>query len=48
VPLDAAYHQQITNEFRRLHPYGSEVPSPARVQEIMRQVYDKYPLPPGY
>jgi hypothetical protein len=48
VPLDAAYHQQITNEFRRLHPYGSEVPSPARVQEIMRQVYEKYPLPPGY
>jgi RHS repeat-associated protein len=48
VPLDGAYHQQITNEFRRLHPYRSEVPSPARVQEIMRQVYDRFPLPPGY
>lgn len=48
VPLDAAYHQLITNEFRRLAPYGSEVPSAARVREIMRQVYEKYPLPPGY
>jgi RHS repeat-associated protein len=45
VPLDAAYHQLITNEFRRLAPYGSEVPSAARVAEIMTQVYAKYPLP---
>jgi hypothetical protein len=48
APLNAAYHQLITNEFRRLAPYGSEVPSAARVQETMRQVYEKYPLPPGY
>ncbi len=47
VPLDGAYHQQIANEFRRLHPYGSQKPSPERLQEIMRQVYDKYPLPGG-
>jgi hypothetical protein len=48
APLDAAYHQLITNAFRRLAPYGAEVPSATRVQEIMRQVYEKYPLPPGY
>jgi len=47
APFDAAYHQKITTEFRRLHPYGSEPPSPQRLQEIMRQVYEKYPLPPG-
>ena len=48
VPLDAAYHQQITNAFRTLHPYNLPKPSPVRLQEIMREVYSKYPLPPGY
>jgi hypothetical protein len=47
VPLDAAYHQQITNEFRNLWPYGGPQPSPAQLEEIMQQVYQKYPLPPG-
>jgi hypothetical protein len=47
VPLDAAYHQQITNEFRRLAPYGQTPPSPAEVQRIMQEVYKKYPLPTG-
>ncbi len=46
VPLDAAYHQLITNEFRRLAPYGSGPRSPAEVAAIMQQVYAKYPLPP--
>ena len=46
VRLDAAYHQQITNEFRRLHPYGQERPSPAKLERIMQKVYSKYPLPP--
>lgn len=23
IPLDAAYHQMITNEFRSIHPYGT-------------------------
>jgi hypothetical protein len=45
IPLDAAYHQQITNEFRRLHPYGLPNPSPQRLQEIMNEVYSKFPLP---
>jgi hypothetical protein len=45
VPLDAAYHQMITNEFRRLHPYGAEPPSPEQVQQIMEQVYQQFPLP---
>lgn len=48
VPLDAAYHQQITNEFRRLHPYGSEAPSPEQVGRIMEQVYERFPLPPAF
>jgi len=45
APLDAAYHQQITNEFRRLAPYGEAPLSPAEVQRIMQEVYKKYPLP---
>lgn len=45
VDVDPAYHQLITNAFRREHPYGQEVPSPAQQQEIMRKVYSKYPLP---
>jgi hypothetical protein len=48
VPLDAAYHQLITNEFRRLYHYGQEPPDVERLQRILQQVYDKYPLPPGY
>lgn len=48
VPLDAAYHQVITNEFRLLWPYGKGVPSASELQSIMEQVYAKYPLPPGY
>lgn len=48
VPLDASYHQVITNEFRALWPYGKGVPSATELQNIMKQVYSKYPLPPGY
>ena len=47
VPLDAAYHQQITNEFRNLWPYGGPQPSTAQLEEMMQQVYQKFPLPPG-
>ena len=47
VPLDAAYHQQITNEFRSLYPYGQGPLSPAEQQVITNQVYTKYPLPPA-
>lgn len=48
VPLDAAYHQMITNEFRSLWGYGNGLPSATELQNIMKQVYSKYPLPPGY
>lgn len=48
VPLNGSYHQVITNEFRALWPYGKGVPSATELQNIMKQVYSKYPLPPGY
>jgi len=48
VPLDAAYHQVITNEFRALRPYGLGPVNTAQRLQIMQQVYSKYPLPPGY
>jgi RHS repeat-associated protein len=47
VPIDGAYHQQITNEFRRHVPYGSPKPSPTELERIMQEVYSKYPLPGG-
>ena len=45
IPLDASYHQVITNEFRSLWPYGNGVPSATELENIMNQVYSKYPLP---
>lgn len=45
VQIDAAYHQLITNEFRRLAPYGGPRPGAARLEEVRRQVYNEYPLP---
>ena len=48
VPLDGAYHQVITNEFRSLYQYGLPKPGDAKMLEIIKQVYSKYPLPPGY
>ena len=46
--FNQAYHQMITNEFRALWGYGKGVPSATELQSIMKQVYSKYPLPPGY
>lgn len=44
--LPAAYHQAITQEFRRLWPYGQrDKPNPAQLLEIMIKVYSKYPIP---
>ncbi len=44
--ISAAYHQLITNEFRRLAPYGQKVQRSAEeVKRIIQQVYSKYPLP---
>ena len=46
VALRPAYHQLITNEFRRLAPYGQQIErSAAEVGRIVEQVYSKYPLP---
>jgi hypothetical protein len=45
VLLDPAYHQLITNEFRKSHGYGLNPPRFKRALEIMRLVYSKYPLP---
>ncbi|MBU1260277.1 MAG: RHS repeat-associated core domain-containing protein, partial [Planctomycetes bacterium] len=43
--LNAAYHQQITNAFREVAPYGRPKPSPAQLHQIMNDVYSKYPVP---
>jgi hypothetical protein len=47
IPLDAAYHQKITSEFRKQWGYGQGPPNSAELQRIMEDVYKKYPLPPG-
>ena len=44
--IDAAYHQKITNAFMRQWNYGQKVrPTSEEVQEVMRRVYDQWPLP---
>ena len=43
--LEAPYHQLITNAFRKLAPYGEEIPDSQSVQNIVNQVYSQYPLP---
>ncbi len=48
VPLDGAYHQQITNAFRKAWPYGQGHPSATQLRQIMDDVYNQFPLPPGY
>ncbi len=48
VPLDGAYHQVITNEFRSIYPYGLPYPSLEESLDILEKVYTKYPLPGGY
>lgn len=44
VPLPSAYHQLITNYFRQLWPYGSPKPSPEQLQQLMDQVYKRFPF----
>jgi hypothetical protein len=43
--INAAYHQYITNEFRRQFGYGQA--KSADMQAIMDEVYTKYPIPPN-
>jgi hypothetical protein len=46
VDLDPAYHQLITNAFRKEYGYGRVEPlSRDAQQDIMRKVYSLYPLP---
>jgi hypothetical protein len=45
VPIDAAYHQQITNGFRNEAPYGSGPVPAERLQQIKNNVYSQYPFP---
>jgi hypothetical protein len=45
VPLDGSYHQEITNEFRRLWPYGqAKKPTASKLKQILKAVYDKFPI----
>jgi YD repeat-containing protein len=46
IPINAAYHQQITNAFRAEWGYGNGRPSAAEAHAIMARVYARYPLPP--
>jgi RHS repeat-associated protein len=46
VPLDGAYHQLITNAFRKLWGWKQGTPSPQELQDIMDQVYNQYPITP--
>ncbi len=46
APLNAAYHQKITNAFRDAWQYGQKQPSPEELRQIIQDVYSKYPLPP--
>ena len=48
VPLDGAYHQMITNEFRSIRSYGLGPVNEAYRLDIMKRVYSKFSLPPGY
>ncbi len=43
--LHTAYHQAITQEFRREWPYGQDPPRPQQLAEVMIRVYSKYPIP---
>lgn len=44
--LSAPYHQLITNYFRDLWRYGQGPAEAAQRAELLRQVYQRYPLPP--
>ena len=48
VPIDAAYHQMITNEFRIKWGYGKGAAPAWLSEKIMHEVYDKYPIPNNY
>jgi len=45
VPIDAAYHQLITNASRQRFPYGQGPYDPIEVNQFLEQLYRMYPLP---
>jgi hypothetical protein len=48
VPIDAAYHQAITNAFRQQWPYKGDPDYRGglrELQKILNDVYSRYPLP---
>ena len=46
IALNGAYHQLITNEFRRLWEYGKGItPTTEKLQEMVDFVYSIFPLP---
>ena len=46
VELDPAYHQLVTSAFRQEARYGQGLlPELGELQDIMRRVYSRYPLP---
>ncbi len=47
VRIDPAYHQLITNAFRAAWPYGQQRPTPTQLQQILWDVYTRFPLPPN-
>ena len=47
VMLDAAYHQHITNAFRKAYPYGHSKPDPAMLEQLKQDVYPHYPIQMG-
>jgi RHS repeat-associated protein len=42
--IPAAYHQLITNAFRNKWGYGGSAPTPELLDNIMKDVYNQYPL----
>ena len=46
VPLEKGYHLLISLEFRRRWPYGSPKPGIEALKDILKRVYEKYPIPP--
>lgn len=48
VPLNAAYHRKITNEFLKYWKFGQGHVLPAQANTIFQDVYKVYPLPKGY
>jgi hypothetical protein len=46
IALNGSYHQLITNAFRDEWGYRQGRPTAERLQQILRTVYKKYPLPP--